>query len=155
MFYITQLAHYQYSTFEYVTETINLSLKQICDCGWGQRTDYLSFWMVAVFVGVNQPRPDSISYSTVAAQKISWGSGQKCLLIRLFAPAAHSWRVFASELPVTEDCVSGRGGGWGKPTRCLTFLSGSVRLFQHHSAPAEALGCLNLSIWKRCCVAAV
>lgn len=42
------------------------------------------------------------------------------------------------------------GGGWGKPSRCLTFLSGSVKLFQHHSAPAEALGCLNLSIWMCC-----
>lgn len=103
---MTQWGHYQFSRFACVTETINLSLKQMCDCGCGQRTDYLSFWM-ALFVDVNQPWPDSISYSTVAAWRLSWGSGQKCLLIRLFVPAAHSWRVFASKLP--EDCVSGTG----------------------------------------------
>ena len=37
----------------------------------------------------------------------------------------------------------------------LLFLSGSVKVYQHLSALAEALGCLNLSIWERCCVAAV
>lgn len=91
-----------------VTETIYLSPKQMCDCGCGQRTDYLSFWLVAVFVVVNQPQPDSVSYSTIAAWRISWGSGQKFFLIHLFAPAAHSWRVFASEFLISEDCVSGR-----------------------------------------------
>lgn len=72
----------------------------------------------------NQLWPDSISYSTVAAWIISWGSGQKCLLIRLFAPAAHSWRAFASGFPVSEDCVSGRWelGGANPPDASHFYL---------------------------------
>lgn len=39
-----------------VPETNYLSLKQMCDCGCGQRTDIFRFWLVAVFVVVNQPQ---------------------------------------------------------------------------------------------------
>lgn len=80
---------------------MNLSLKQM----WlrVRSMNRLSFFLDSgSLCVVNQPWPDFISCSTIAAWRLSWGSGQKRPLVRLFAPAAHSWRVFASELPVTE-----------------------------------------------------
>lgn len=150
---MTQWAHYQLSRFACVTETINLSLKQMCDCGCGQGTEQTIFpfgWQ-SLWLWIN-PDPILFLIPPLQRRRLSWGSDQGYLLIRLFAPAAHSWGAFASELPVNWGlCEWKRWGRWGEPTGCLTFFSpGSVRLFQHHSAPAGAVGCLHLSIRKRC-----
>lgn len=152
---MTQWAHYQISRFASVTETIHLSLKQMCDCGCGQGTEQTIFLFRWHSLRLRiDPDPILFLIPPLRRWRLSWGSGQKYLLIRLFAaPAAHSWGVFASELPVNWGlCEWERWGRWGEPTGCLTsfFSPGSVRLFQHHSAPADAVGCLHLSIRRRC-----
>lgn len=107
------------------------------------------FWTAAASVVVKQAQQDCVSSFTVLLRPSPEDHVRSASSSVCSRPAAES----ASELSELLRTVWARGGPRAEQTHQQMPSSGSVRRFQRRPAPAEALGCLNLSVWERCCVA--
>lgn len=90
MFYIAQWGHYQFSTFERVTESIHLSVRQMYACRWGpsvKEQASLLPWMAALSAVVSpfllsllrhrgSPEDQVRSVSSPAGSRRRWSSGE-------------------------------------------------------------------------------